>query len=124
MSRAIEMLRQMAAGLFNGLDTKRATAWHEYGYPSDLKAADFYKAYQRHGIAFGAVDKLNGACWATDPWIIEGEAQDEKRKETAWELAVKKALPDDFWHQFAEADKRRLVGRYAALVLCCAIANH
>ena len=117
MSRAIEMLRQMAAGLFSGLDTKRATAWHEYGYPSDLKAADFYKAYQRHGIAFGAVDKLNGACWATDPWIIEGEAQDEKRKETAWELAVKKALPDDFWYQFAEADKRRLVGRYAALVL-------
>lgn len=117
MSKAIEMLRQLAAGVMGGLDNKRKTAWFEYGYPTELEDQDFFRAYRRHGIAFGAVNKLHGACWSTDPWVIEGESQDEKRKETAWEREVKAALPDDFWHQFAEADRRRLVGRYAALVL-------
>lgn len=118
MSRVIEAARRALAGLVGGsLDTKRTTAWHEYGYPEQLTPVDFYKAYARHGIAQGAVNKLHGACWATDPWLIEGEPQDQKREETKWERDVKECLPDDFWHQFAEADRRRLVGRYAALIL-------
>lgn len=100
-----------------GLDTKRMGAWGEYGYPDHLTPSDFYKAYARHGLAHGAVNKLNGTCWGTDPWVIEGEKQDEKRKETPWERSVKGALPDDFWHVVAEVDKRRLIGRYAAMVL-------
>lgn len=118
MSSTIERAREALLSLFGvGLDAKRKTAWAEYGYKDTLDAQDFYKAYARHGIAFGAVSKLHSACWISDPWVIEGEKQDEKREETVWEKQMKAALPDEFWHQFAEADRRRLVGRYSALIL-------
>lgn len=121
MNNTFERARSgLMAMLGFGLDAKRRNAWAEYGYVEKLTAKDFFKAYSRHGLAFGAVSKLHGACWISDPWVIDGEKQDEKRNETAWERAVKAALPDDFWHQIAETDRRRLVGRYAGLVLLIA----
>lgn len=113
--RQIEAARR--ALVTGGLDTKRQGAWGEYGYPEQLTPGDFFKAYRRHGIANGAVKAVHGTVWKTDPWIIEGETQDQKRPETAWERSVKAALPDDFWQMFAIGDKRRMVGRYAGLIL-------
>lgn len=100
-----------------GLDVKRNAAWCEYGFKEQIEVADFVNLYKRGGIAHGAVSKLTGACWKSDPWIIEGEKQDEARDETTWERKVKAALPDGFWHSVAEADMRRLVCRYSALIL-------
>lgn len=109
--------RAMAANPMMGLDSKRPQAWGEYGFPEVLTTQHFVQLYKRGGVAFGGVNKLVGNCWKTDPWVIEGEKQDESRDETAWEKKLKAALPEGFWAAFAEADKRRLVCRYSGLVL-------
>lgn len=100
-----------------GLDAKRSSAWCEYGFKETILISDFVNLYRRGGIAHGAINKLVGHCWKTDPWVIEGEKQDEARDETKWEKSFKAALPESFWHSVAEADMRRLVCRFSALVL-------
>ena len=113
-------LARARMGLINpsmGLDAKRSTAWCEYGFKEDLTFDDLYKLYRRGGIAYGAVTKLFGLCWKTDPEVIEGDADDDTRKETAWERSNKRVFTHRFWRSFAEADKRRLVGRWSALLL-------
>lgn len=100
-----------------GLDDKRAAAWCEYGFKQNLDFHDFYKLYRRNGLASGAVEKLAGTCWKTNPWVIEGDEEDESRKETGWETKAKRVLTARLWRRFREADARRLVGRYSGLVL-------
>lgn len=114
-------LSRVRAGLLNpggmGLDSKRSAAWCEYGFKENLTADDFVNLYKRGGVAHGAVNKLVGNCWKTDPWIIEGEEEDESTDETPWEKKTNAALPDAFWHAISVADARRLVCRYSALIL-------
>lgn len=108
-------------GLLNpgmGLDSKRNAAWCEYGFKETLEFSDFYNLYRRGGIAHGAINKIIGACWKTAPWIIEGDEQDKARKETAWERTLKPLFNGGrFWRAIAEADRRRLVGRYSGLLI-------
>ncbi|WP_017383019.1 anti-CBASS protein Acb1 family protein [Enterobacter hormaechei] len=100
-----------------GLDNKRHSAWCEYGFPEQVTYENLYALYRRGGIAHGAVEKLVGKCWQTNPEIIEGDQADKKRKETAWEKNSKQVFNNRFWRSFAEADRRRLVGRYAGILL-------
>lgn len=101
-----------------GLDSKRAAAWCEYGWKAELDFVDFYKLYSRGGISAGAVNKLYGRCWGTHPELIEGEQKEKDRKPTRWEAALKPILRQGrLWRAFADADRRRLVGRYSALIL-------
>lgn len=100
-----------------GLDAKRSTAWCEYGFKEDITYDDLYGLYRRGGIAHGAVKKIISACWQTNPEIIEGDEQDETRKETAWERKAKTVFTNRFWRALAEADLRRLVGRYSGILL-------
>lgn len=101
-----------------GIDHKRPQAWCEYGFPEEIVYDDFYKLYRRGGVAHGAVEKLVGNCWKTNPWVIEGDEQDNSKKETPWERKMKPLFKGGrFWRRFAEADRRRLVGRYAGLLL-------
>lgn len=117
-SAAIERARQLAANPMGlGMDAKRSQAWCEYGWKEKIEFQDLYNAYKRGGLAFGAVTKLVGKCWGTQPWIIEGEEQQDATKLTAWEQGLQALLPEDIWAKFEEADKRRLVGRYSALIL-------
>lgn len=107
-------------GLLNigmGLDSKRASAWAEYGFKENLEFSDLYNLYRRGGIAHGAVNKIVQTCWKTNPEIIEGDEQDDSREETAWERSNKALFNNRFWRTFAEADSRRLVGRYAGILL-------
>ncbi|NIF57527.1 DUF1073 domain-containing protein [Enterobacter sp. Ap-916] len=113
LARAREMLLTPSTGL----DAKRASAWCEYGFKDELTFNDLYKLYRRGGIAHGAVEKLIGNCWKSNPQVIEGDNQDDAKKETAWERKLKPVLSHRFWRVFAEADRRRLVGRYAGLLL-------
>lgn len=100
------------------LDAKRPQTWCEFGFPEQLEFSDFYNLYRRRGIAFGAVDKLNGKCWETFPWVIEGEEDDESRSETAWEREVKRLVAmTSLWRELKKADHRRLVGRYSGVIL-------
>ncbi len=100
-----------------GLDAKRESAWCEYGFKDDLTFDDLHKLYRRGGIAYGAVNKLVSNCWKTNPQVIEGEQSDESRGLTAWEKASNQVFTHRFWRAFAEADKRRLVGRWAGILL-------
>lgn len=58
-----------------------------------------------------------GKCWQTNPEIIEGDDADESKVETAWEKNTKKVFTKRLWRAFAEADRRRQVGRYAGILL-------
>ena len=60
-----------------GLDNKRHSAWCEYGFPEQVTYENLYALYRRGGIAHGAVEKLVGKCWQTNPEIIEGDDADE-----------------------------------------------
>src|SRR5690625_4875503 len=101
-----------------GLDDKRkCSAWHEYGWPADVTYEMLFSLYRRGGLAHGAVNKVVGTIWKTNPWIIEGDEQEESRPETAWEKRASKTLTARIWRAFKDADRRRLVGRYAGLLL-------
>ncbi|WP_158143696.1 anti-CBASS protein Acb1 family protein [Vibrio metschnikovii] len=100
-----------------GMDHKRSSAWCEYGWKSDLSFADLYSAYRRGGLAFSAVTKLISKCWSSFPEIIEGEKKDKSKAETNWEKSLKGLFGKRFWKALAEADKRRLVGRYSGVLI-------
>lgn len=100
-----------------GLDAKRSSAWCEYGFKEDLTFDDLYKLYRRGGIAFGAVNKIISHCWKSNPQIIEGDKFDKAKKATAWEGKIKPVFTNRLWNSFAEADKRRLVGRWSGILL-------
>ncbi|AZP86580.1 DUF1073 domain-containing protein [Klebsiella pneumoniae] len=100
-----------------GLDNKRHSAWCEYGFPEQVSYENLYALYRRGGIAHGAVEKLVGKCWQTNPELIEGDDADESKDETPWEKNAKKVFTKRLWRAFAEADRRRLVGRYAGIML-------
>lgn len=113
-------LARARMGMLNpsmGLDAKRNSAWCEYGFPEQVTYENLYALYRRGGIAHGAVEKLVGKCWQTNPEIIEGDDADESENETAWENKSKQVFNNRFWRSFAEADRRRLVGRYAGILL-------
>lgn len=109
--------RMLAANPTMGLDAKRNSAWCEYGFKDDITFDDLYSLYRRGGIAHGAVKKLTSSCWLSDPEIIEGDEYDETRDETPWERKAKGVLTHRFWRAFADADLRRLVGRYSGILL-------
>lgn len=111
-------LSGMGTSMSPGLDAKRSQSWQEFGYPSGLFFIDFFKLYARGGIAAGCVNKLAGRCWLTNPWITEGEKEEKDDAATPWEESLKPVLRQGrLWRAFAEADKRRLVGRYSGLIL-------
>lgn len=115
VSRA-RFLSQMQVG--GSSDSKRLHAWDEYGFKSVLCFEDLFKMYSRGGVAFGAVTKLVSRCWLTAPEIIEGERDDTDKKVTTWEQKVAKQFAKlNMWDVWKEADRRRLVGRYSALIL-------
>lgn len=100
-----------------GMDHKRSSAWCEYGWKEQLEFHDLYNTYHRSGLAFSAVNKLISKCWSSFPSVIEGEDKDKSEKETTWEKSTKGILTQRLWKAFAEADKRRLVGRYAGILI-------
>lgn len=117
-SNGYDAIGRSRTALMNpGMDHKRSSAWCEYGWKENLNFHDLYSAYRRGGLAYAAVTKLNGKCWSSFPEIIEGEEKDESKKLSAWEKTLKSIINTRFWKVFAEADKRRLVGRYAGILI-------
>lgn len=48
--------------------------------PEQVTYENLYALYRRGGIAHGAVEKLVGKCWQTNPEIIEGDQADKSAK--------------------------------------------
>lgn len=103
---------------FVGVDAKRPDAYCAYGYPANLCFDDFYRLWEREGVAHGAVMRINEKCWESDPEVIEGDEEDGDRPPTAWEKQFKKlAKRLKLWEKFRDADMRRLVGVYSGIIL-------
>lgn len=122
VNHAVSAARNLVArygltDLYPGLDQKRRQAWCEYGYPDTITPQMLYKLYRRGGLAHGAVKKLIGNCWKTPPEVIDGTSEDESKRDSAWDKAAANVFTQRFWSAFAQADERRLVTRYAALLL-------
>lgn len=104
--------------MFSGSDHKRPQAWLEYGYPEKPTFDDYFRLYERHGIAHGAINTLVEKCWETDPWVIEGEEKDDKAPDTAWEKDLKRVFREArIWSTMRQGDVRRLVGQFSGLLL-------
>lgn len=101
-----------------GNDAKRPQAWCEYGFAENLVFDDYYRMYERHGVAHGAIHLLLDKCWETNPEVIEGDEIDEERPLTAWEKKFNaEARRLKLWQMVKQADRRRMVGNYAGLIL-------
>lgn len=96
-------------------DQKRCHAWEEYGWPAQITFEMLFNLYSRQSLANGAVGKAVDNCWRTHPWLIEGK--DNATAVKRWEVASEQVTTDAFWRAFKEADRKRLVGRYSALIL-------
>lgn len=108
----------MGIGSGMGIDSKRPMAWCEYGFPQDVDFPMLYSVYRRTALAHGAVNKLVQTTWKNRPWVIEGEADDNDRSETPWEVKLKPLLRSmKLWDAFAKADMMRLVGRFSGILL-------
>lgn len=49
--------------------------------------------------------------------MIEGTEDERAKDETPWEKAIKKQFDNRFWRVVAECDRRRLVGRFAGMLI-------
>lgn len=108
----LQLAREAVAG-FGSLDTKRPTAWSQYGYSTNPTFAEMLQAYERHPAAHGAVHRLLDKCWQSLP-RIKSPASDE---ETPWEKRVNAILRStQAWAKLRDLDRRNMVGRYSALI--------
>lgn len=106
----------LAGGM--GVDAKRPKAWCEYGFPETITADMLEGMWRRGGVAYGAVSKIVGNCWKTNPTVVEGGEENNDKKESAAEAEFAKWAKDvRLWKAFRKADELRLVRRYSALIL-------
>jgi len=109
----------LAGGGFNDtLGTKRQRAWQDYGFPNTLCFLDFLNLYQRNGLAKGVIDKIAAKTWQDNPWITEGDEGGESKAETPWERDTRQLFKRlGIYRALKDADRRRMVGQYSALIL-------
>lgn len=111
----LELIRARQENLMGllGLDSKRPTAWLQYGYPQAVSFDELYRAYQRSGAAKGAVHRTLDKCWEKRPRIKQPGAD----KETPWETKLARLLSSiNAWQKLRDFDRRNMVGRYAGLI--------
>lgn len=114
---ALIRAREGLLGAGKGIDAKRTNAWCEYGFPEVVTQDMLLGLHRRGGVAHGAVKKVANKCWATNPEVITGDANDAARTETPWEKELKRVITKRVWRAFADADRKRLALRFSALLL-------
>lgn len=118
-SSRIRFFKNMGYGLGSGGSAKHRKLWKEAGYPEFISPVDLYQKYTRGGYAHGIVKKLTDLVWETNPYIVEGDIDNNKHaKETAVEAEIKKwANKINLWSSFKSADIARTVCEYSALII-------
>ena len=113
IANSLRKLSQMFPQFFAGGSAKH-DHYRDFGWPEILTFNQLYQMYSRNSLAAGAIDKTIGKTWQDDPAIWESE--EAKQSEAEAEIAeVFENLR--IWQAMAEADKRSMVGNYAALIL-------
>lgn len=109
-------LRRARESLLSGLagiDSKRPTAWQQYGWPVEVSFDQLRRAYERGGPGHGAVHRILDKCWQELPRI----KRPEEDEESDWEKAVGKLLRGfRGWQKLRDFDRRNMVGHYAGLI--------
>lgn len=86
----------------------------DFGWPRDLKFEQFYHMWKRNSIAKAGINKTVAKTWETTPELWETE----KSGKTPLEKLIAAHLRDRrVWRAMFEADRRSMVGGYAALIL-------
>ena len=110
--------RWSGCGGLTGADAKRPMAWKAYGWKETLGFDDYYRLWERGSLAHGAIARTIGKCWQDEPEVIEGTEKDDDKDPTPWEASFKAlAKQVKLWEAVKEADLRRTVGKYSALIL-------
>jgi hypothetical protein len=115
-NEARRALPQMFPGFFSAA---KHNHYADFGYPTDPQFNDFFALYERNGLARAGVDKTILKTWQDFPFLLE-KARDggQARRETRWEKQIRERFDDlRLWQQLAEADRRSMVGAYAAVIL-------
>ena len=112
IANSLRRLGDMFPQYFGG-STKRSH-YRDFGWPETLTFPQLYTMYKRNSLAAAAVDKTIGKTWQDNPSVWESEEPAESQAEA--DIAERF---DDLrvWQAMAEADKRSMVGRYAAIIL-------
>ena len=96
------------------VDSKRPTAWADYGYPKNPTFDDYWSMYRRNGLGRAGVVRHIEKTWQTYPTILES---DEAHDQTAWEKEIDRLFKRiRFWRALKGADERNRVGKYAGLI--------
>ena len=106
--------RQSLGASYGGvLDSKRPTAWVQYGYPEEVTFHQLHSAYRRGGAGFGAVHRILDKCWQEAPRIKSPGVD----AQTPWETTLFAFMTAiSAWQKLREFDRRNMVGRYAGLI--------
>jgi len=96
-------------------DTKRPTAWNDYGYPRQVTFDDLWSMYKRNGIGHAGVVRHIEKTWSSYPEIKESA---EPHDPTNWERGLNQMIRRlNLWNMMKGADERNRVGQYAGLIL-------
>jgi hypothetical protein len=105
--------REGLAALWGSLDSKRPTAWQQYGYSQTLTFDQMLLAYERGGPGHGAVHRILDKCWQERPRIKRPDADEV----SDWEKGVAKLISSiNGWVKLRDFDRRNMVGHYSALI--------
>lgn len=111
-------LMQMFPGYFPGA---KHNHYKDFGLPEQVDFQLLYSFYERNSLAKAAVDKTVRKTWQDPPWLLEQPRDGSEgavKKETRLEKAIRQHFAKiRFWTKVMEADRRSLVGRYAAIIL-------
>lgn len=88
--------------------------YRDFGWPEQVEFPQFYRMYCRNSIASAVVDKTVSKVWQDNPGVWEAEEPTMSKSEA--EIADRFA-DIRVWQGLAEADRRAMVGRYAAVIL-------
>lgn len=114
-NKTFRRLEGMFPGFFGG-GTKQ-DFYKDFGWPEQLSFQLFYNMYSRNGLAEAAVERTVLKTWETHPWLLEMQPEDHD-EETPVEEDIRRHFGKlRFWQALMEADRRSLVGEYAAIIL-------
>jgi hypothetical protein len=111
-------LSGMFPGFFPGM---KHNHYKDFGFPEEVDFDLLYSYYSRNSLARAAVDKTTRKTWQDPPWLLEKPrdgSEGPMKKETRLEKAIRQHFTKiRLWTKVMEADRRSLVGRYAAVIL-------
>lgn len=112
VNAAVRRLETMFPRFFMG--SAKHDHFRDFGWPDQLTFAQLYRMYRRNGLAFSGVDKTVLKTWQDNPEVWEHEDP----AESDLEADIRQRFADlRIWQIFAEADRRSMVGKYAAVIL-------